>query len=177
MIPFAVMGPLTSFNSSSRASSLGRPTALEKLPTVWLAARPRTPFCSPSTIKFARSTSEAAFPFSRLYPTIHRNPIYRILLDYGADERSGYPLHPLQSLRQAMHQALYVHNRQRGRSLSTMKRIVELYTALLGQGSLEPVDTLVIARLLHRALLEHRSTSTVNCSLGICWYFRQPLRE
>ena len=70
-----------------------------------------------------------------------------------------------------MHQALYVHNRQRGRSLSTMKRIVELYTALLGQGSLEPVDTLVIARLLRLALLEHQSTSTVTALSGYVGIF------
>ena len=47
-----------------------------------------------------------------------------------------------------MHQALYVHDRQRIPSLSTIKYIFKLYTALLGQGTLEPVDTLAISRLL-----------------------------
>ena len=51
-----------------------------------------------------------------------------------------------------MYQVLYGHNRQRARSLSTIKHIFNLYTALLGQGSLEPVDTLAIARLLVLAL-------------------------
>ena len=169
---FDAMGPLSPFNSANRASSLGRPITFRKfIPTIWLPVRPVTPFSSPLTIKFARSASEAASPSGEFHPTTDRNPIYRILLDYGTDERSGTPLHPLQSLRQAMHQALYVHNRQRARSLSTIKRIFELYTALLGQGSLEPVDTLVIARLLHLTLLERQSASTATALSGYIGIF------
>ena len=59
-----------------------------------------------------------------------------------------------------MHQALYVPNRQHARSLSAIKNIFELYTALLGRGSLEPVDTLVYAKLLILTLLDRLSPST-----------------
>ena len=47
-----------------------------------------------------------------------------------------------------MHSALYVHDRQRIQSLSTIKHFFKSYTALLGQGTLEPVDMLAIFRLL-----------------------------
>ena len=176
MSPFDVIGPLTSINSSYGASSLGRPIAFGNFvsTTVWLPVRAMTPCSSPLTIKSARSASGAAFPYGKFYATADRNPIYRVLLQYGIDEPSSTSLHPLQSLRQAMHQALYIHNRQRARSLPTIEKMLELYTALLGQGSLEPVDTLVIARLLTLALLVPLDG---NCSLEICWYLRQPLRD
>lgn len=143
------MVPLASFIASCRASALGRPFAFGNcFPTIWLPARQTTSSSSPLTIKSARSASGAALPYNECYATVDQNPAYRILLDYASDEPSGTPLHPLRLLRQAMHRALYVHNRQRAPSLSTIKHIFKLYAALLGQGSLEPVDTLVIARLL-----------------------------
>ena len=150
MSSFDAMGPLASFHTSCRASALGLPLAFGNcLPTIWLAARPMTSYTSPLTIKPARSALGAPFQYNKCYTTVDdQKPAYRILLDYTSDEPSNTPLHPLRLLRQAMHRALYVHDRQRARSLSTIKHIFKLYTALLGQGSLEPVDTLVIAWLL-----------------------------
>ena len=110
--------------------------------------------------QISKVSSGAAFPYGKFCAIADRNPIHRILLQYGIDEPSSTPLHPLQSLRRAIHQALYIHNRQRARSLSTIEKILELYTALLGQGSLEPVNTLVIARLLTLALLDRQCSST-----------------
>ena len=149
MSSFAAMGPLASFITSCRASVLGRSLAFGNcLPTIWLPARSMTSYSSPLTIKPARSALGAAFPYNKCYTTVDQNPAYRILLDYASDEPGDTPLHPLRLLRQAMHRALYVHNRQRPRSLSTIKHIFKLYTALLGQDSLEPVDMLMIAWLL-----------------------------
>ena len=143
------MGPLPSFNTSRRASVLGRPLTFGNyFPTKWLPARPMKSYSSPLTIKPARSASRSAFPSNKHYATVDRNPTYRILLSSASDEPSDTPLSPLQSFRQAMHQALYVHDRQRIPSLSTIKYIFKSYTALLGQGTLEPVDTLAISRLL-----------------------------
>ena len=107
-----------------------------------------TPIFSPLAIKSARCASGAEFRFTEFYTNVDRRPNYRILLQYGTDEPIDAPLHPLRLLRQAMHQALYVRDRQRAQSLSTIKNIFELYTALLGRGSLEPVDSVVIAKLL-----------------------------
>lgn len=149
MSSFDTMGRLASFITSCRASALGRPFAFgNHFPTKWLPARPMKSYSSPFTIKSARSASGAASQYNKCYATVDRNPRYRILLDFASDEPSDSPLNPLRSCRQAIHQALYVHDRRRVGSLSTVKHISKLYTALLGQGSLEPVDTLAIARLL-----------------------------
>ncbi|KAK0515368.1 hypothetical protein JMJ35_002747 [Cladonia borealis] len=143
------MGPLPSFITSCRASALGRPfTFGNYFPTKWFPARPMKIYSSPLTIKPARSASGAVFSYNNRYATVDRNPRYQILLGYASDEPSDPPLNSLRSFRQAMHQALYIHDRRRVRSLSTIKYIFKLYTALLGQGTLEPVDTLTIARLL-----------------------------
>ena len=129
---FDTMGPLASFITPCRASALGRPFAFGNyFPTKWLPARPMRSYSSPLTFKPAKYA-----------------PTYRILLDYSSDEASAAPSSRLRLFRQAMHQALYVGNHQRARSLSTIEHIFKLYTALLGQGSLEPFDTHAIARLL-----------------------------
>ena len=119
-----------------------------------------TPIFSPLTIKSARCASGAEFWHTEFYTTVDRRPNYRILLQYGTDEPIDAPLHPLWLLRQAMHQALYVHDRQCARSLSTIKNIFELHTALLGRGSLEPVDTYVIAKLLILTTVDRPLAST-----------------
>ena len=159
MSSFDAMARFTSFKSSYGASSVVRPIAFGNyFHTIWLPARPMTPIFSPSTVKSVRCASGAEFRHTEFYTD--RRPKYRILLQYGTDEPIDAPLHPLRSLRQAMHQALYVHDRQRARSLSTIKNIFELYTALLGRGSLEPVDTLVIAKLLVVTLRDRPLAST-----------------
>ena len=124
-----------------------------------------TPIFSPSTVKSARCASGAEFQHTEFYTNVDRRPNYRILLQYGNDEPIDAPLHPLWSLRQAMHQALYVHDRQRARSLSNIKNIFKLYTALLGRGSLEPVDTHVIAKLLILTL-EDRPLASIATALS-----------
>ena len=161
MSSFDAMARFTSFKSSYGASSVVRPIAFGNyFHTMWLPARPMTPIFSPSTVKSVRCASGAGFRYTNFDATADRRPDYRILIQYGTDEPIDAPLHPLRSLRQAMHQALYVHDHQRARSLSTIKNIFELYTALLGRGSLEPVDTLVIAKLLILTLLNSPLAST-----------------
>ena len=159
------MGLLASLNTSCRASSLCRPFAFGScLPTIWLSARPIKPYFSPLFIKPARSASIAAFPYNDCYAAADRNPRYRILFECASDEPSDTPLHPLRLLRQATRQALDDHNSQRARSFSSIKYIFELYTVLIGQGSLEPVDTRVIARVLALALDSQPSSISIAIS-------------
>ena len=149
MSSFNNMGPLASYITSCRASASGRRFAFGRnFSTKQLPARPMRSYSSPLTFKPAKYASGAAFTDNEAYATVDQNPTYRILLDYSSDEASGTPSSPLRLLRKAMHQALYVGNRQRTRSLSAIEYIFKLYTALLGQGSLEPFDTHAIARLL-----------------------------
>lgn len=127
---FDAMGHLTSFKSSCGASSVARPLAFGNyIHTMWLPARPMTPISSPLTIRSARCASGEEYWNTEFHRNLDRRPNYRILLQYGTDEPIDAPLHPLRLLRQAMHQALYVHDRQRARSLSTI-RTSSSYTQL-----------------------------------------------
>jgi len=86
-------------------------------------------------------------PSLRIWESHHSNRFWLLYQRHGVDDAQ---LEPLWLLRKTVDQSMndFDDKEIRGKPLAIIKQILDLYTQLIGQDKLEPVDTVAIAKLL-----------------------------